>query len=165
MRTKGKSKTAAMMAAAVLCGGVAAEAANLVVTAPSNYAQSVMGVVRGSRVKTDIWGIGKDLRTDLNGDPGLFHLHVNGDSKIFLRQYTYSQTNLKTNELLDAENNQWSAPESTGTISTTVNTHAAASWGNYLIVTGYDLGNVSVCDISGSAIALLQSGTHSLLMK
>ena len=50
MRTKGKSKTAAMMAAAVLCGGVAAEAANLVVTAPSNYAQSVMGVVRGSRV-------------------------------------------------------------------------------------------------------------------
>ena len=52
MRTKGKSKTAAMMAAAVLCGGVAAEAANLVVTAPSNYAQSVMGVVRGSRVKT-----------------------------------------------------------------------------------------------------------------
>jgi hypothetical protein len=97
------------MAAAVLCGGVAAEAANLVVTAPSNYAQSVMGVVRGSRVKTDIWGIGKDLRTDLNGDPGLFHLHVNGDSKIFLRQYTYSQTNLKTNELLDAENNQWSA--------------------------------------------------------
>lgn len=43
MRTKGKSKTAAMMAAAVLCGGVAAEAANLVVTAPSNYAQSVMG--------------------------------------------------------------------------------------------------------------------------
>ena len=163
MRTKGKSKTAAMMAAAVLCGGVAAEAANLVVTAPSNYAQSVMGVVRGSRVKTDIWGIGKDLRTDLNGDPGLFHLHVNGDSKIFLRQYTYSQTNLRSNELLDAENNQWSAPESTGTISTTVNTHAAASWGNYLIVTGYDLGNVSVCDISGSAITLLQSGTHSLL--
>ena len=43
MRTKGKSKTAAMMAASVLCGGVAAEAANLVVTAPSNYAQSVMG--------------------------------------------------------------------------------------------------------------------------
>lgn len=114
MRTKGKSKTAAMMAAAVLCGGVAAEAANLVVTAPSNYAQSVMGVVRGSRVKSDIWGVEKDLRTDLNGDPGLFHLHVNGDSKIFLRQYTYSQTNLKTNELLDAENNQWSAPESTG---------------------------------------------------
>ena len=35
--------------------------------------------------------------------------------------------------------------------------------GNYLIVTGYDLGNVSVCDISGSAIAPLQSGTHSLL--
>lgn len=163
MRTKGKSKTAAMMAAAVLCGGVAAEAANLVVTAPSNYAQSVMGVVRGSRVKTDIWGVEKDLRTDLNGDPGLFHLHVNGDSKIFLRQYTYSQTNLRSNELLDAENNQWSAPESTGTISTTVNTHAAASWGNYLIVTGYDLGNVSVCDISGSAITLLQSGTHSLL--
>lgn len=163
MRTKGKSKTAAMMAAAVLCGGVAAEAANLVVTAPSNYAQSVMGVVRGSRVKSDIWGVEKDLRTDLNGDPGLFHLHVNGDSKIFLRQYTYSQTNLRSNELLDAENNQWSAPESTGTISTTVNTHAAASWGNYLIVTGYDLGNVSVCDISGSAITLLQSGTHSLL--
>ena len=69
MRTKGKSKTAAMMAAAVLCGGVAAEAANLVVTAPSNYAQSVMGVVRGSRVKSDIWGVEKDLRTDLNGIP------------------------------------------------------------------------------------------------
>ena len=68
MRTKGKSKTAAMMAAAVLCGGVAAEAANLVVTAPSNYAQSVMGVVRGSRVKTDIWGVEKDLRTVIAGD-------------------------------------------------------------------------------------------------
>lgn len=59
MRTKGKSKTAAMMAAAVLCGGVAAEAANLVVTAPSNYAQSVMGVVRGSRVKLTSGASGK----------------------------------------------------------------------------------------------------------
>ena len=60
MRTKGKSKTAAMMAAAVLCGGVAAEAANLVVTAPGCGRPSCVGagcggIGQGEGLQWPVW--------------------------------------------------------------------------------------------------------------
>lgn len=82
------------------------DAANLMVTIPSNYSSSIMGTITGSRVTTTVNGTPKAVRTkNLNGDPGVFNINVQGQSKIFLRQYTYSTSegSLKANEILDAD--------------------------------------------------------------
>lgn len=60
------------------------DAANLMVTIPSNYSSSIMGTITGSRVTTTVDGTPQAVRTkNLNGDPGVFNINVQGQSKIF----------------------------------------------------------------------------------
>ena len=100
----------AILAAGILTGAVIGvqlptDAANLMVTIPSNYSSSIMGTVTGSRVTTTVSGTAKTVRNNLNGDPGVFNINVNGQSKIFMRQYNYSTSadSLIPNEILDTD--------------------------------------------------------------
>lgn len=127
------------------------DAANLMVTIPSNYSKSIMGTITGSRVTTTVDGTPQKVREGLNGDPGIFNLHVNGQSKVFLRQYTYSTTNLKANEILDA-NGDFNSPDASGTLTWTANPHAVTTWGNYVYAAGYDLGNIAIGKIAGTTL-------------
>lgn len=139
-----------------------ADAANLMVTIPSNYGSSVLGLITGSRVTSAVDSTPQTARTKLNGDPGVFNINLDGQSKIFLRQYTYSTTTLKANEILDAEGDFSTAnADASGILESTANAHAAAGYGDRVYVAGYDLGNISIGTISGSA--LTESGTVKLL--
>lgn len=139
------------------------DAANLMVTIPSNYSSSIMGSITGSRVTTTVDGIPHSVRTqNLNGDPGVFNFNLNGQSKIFLRQYTYSDTNLKPNEVLDV-NGDWNTASASGELTTTVNPHGVTAKGNTLYATGYDKGVVTVATISGNALTEDKTKAISLL--
>lgn len=131
----------AIIVAALITGStwglqMATDAANLMVTIPSNYSSSIMGSITGSRVTTTVDGIPHSVRTkNLNGDPGVFNFNLNGQSKIFLRQYTYSDTNLTPNEVLDV-NGDWNTASASGKLTTTVNPHGVTAKGNTLYATG-----------------------------
>ena len=73
--------------------GSVASAANLVSTIPSDYGNSEMGAVTGSRVTTDVDATPHaGVLKNLNRDPASFGFHQKGRSRILLRQYTYSTT-------------------------------------------------------------------------
>lgn len=75
------------------------DAANLMVTIPSNYSSSIMGTITGSRVTTTVDGTPQAVRTkNLNGDPGVFNINVQGQSKIFLRQYLQHERRVTESE-------------------------------------------------------------------
>lgn len=158
----------AIIVAALITGStwglqMATDAANLMVTIPSNYSSSIMGSITGSRVTTTVDGIPHSVRTqNLNGDPGVFNFNLNGQSKIFLRQYTYSDTNLKPNEVLDV-NGDWNTASASGKLTTTVNPHGVTAKGNTLYATGYDKGIVTVATISGNALTEDKTKAISLL--
>ena len=137
-----------------LMAGSSVGAANLMATIPSNYtANSQMGGVTGSRVTTKVDAapvVG--AVTDLNRDPATFSLHVNGESRIYLRQYTYSTTALHESVLIDADSNWSSASNPKGNTSAVPNAHAVAGYGNYIYATGYDNGKIGLIKVSGSSL-------------
>lgn len=148
----------AILAAGILTGAVIGvqlptDAANLMVTIPSNYSSSIMGTVTGSRVTTTVNGTAKTVRNNLNGDPGVFNINVNGQSKIFMRQYNYSTSadSLIPNEILDTDGD-FNTPSASGKLTKTANPHGVATWGNYVYSVGYDLGNIAIGKIDGTSL-------------
>lgn len=136
-----------------LMAGSSVGAANLMATIPSDYANSQMGGVTGSRVTTKVDAaplVG--TVTDLNRDPATFSLHVNGESRIYLRQYTYSTTALHESVLIDADSNWSSASNPKGNTSAVPNAHAVAGYGNYIYAAGYDNGKIGLIKVSGSSL-------------
>ena len=127
-------------------------AANLVATVPSDYSNSQMGAVTGSRVTTnvDVTPV-KAAADNLNRDPAVFNININGQSMIFLRQYTYSTTDLKGNSIIDAEGN-WRQPTQSGVISDVANAHGVTANDKYVFATGYDMGKIGVAKIVGSEL-------------
>lgn len=137
------------------------DAANLMVTIPSNYSSSIMGTITGSRVTTTVDGTPQAVRTkNLNGDPGVFNINVQGQSKIFLRQYTYStsEESLKANEILDADGD-FNIANASGKLINAANPHGVAANGNYVYATGYDLGRISIGRINGTTLTEINKNT------
>lgn len=137
------------------------DAANLMVTIPSNYSSSIMGTITGSRVTTTVDGTPQAVRTkNLNGDPGVFNINVQGQSKIFLRQYTYSTSegSLKANEILDADGD-FNIANASGKLINAANPHGVAANGNYVYATGYDLGRISISRINGTTLTEINKNT------
>lgn len=137
-----------------LMAGSSVGAANLMATIPSDYANSQMGGVTGSRVTTKVdaapvVGAVKNL----NRDPATFSVMLDGESKIFLRQYTYSVTDLKGNILMDADGDWASGANPTGVIKAVANVHAVTGFGNTIYATGYDLGQVGIAHVVDNQIA------------
>ena len=136
-----------------MTAGTSADAANLMITIPSNYSSSIMGAITGSRVTTAVDGTAKTVRVDLNGDPGVFNINVNGQSKVFMRQYNYSTSagSLIPNEVLDADGD-FNTPTASGKLTQTANPHGVSTWGNYVYSVGNDLGNIAIGKIDGTSL-------------
>lgn len=137
-----------------LMAGSSVGAANLMATIPSDYANSQMGGVTGSRVTTKIdaapvVGAVKNL----NRDPATFSVMLDGESKIFLRQYVYGVTDLKGSILMDADGDWASGANPTGVIKAVPNAHAVTGFGNTIYATGYDQGQVGIAHIVDNQIA------------
>lgn len=137
-----------------LMAGSSVGAANLMATIPSDYANSQMGGVTGSRVTTKVdaapvVGAVKDL----NRDPATFSVMLDGESKIFLRQYVYGNTELKGSILMDADGDWASGANPTGVIKAVTNAHAVTGFGNTIYATGYDLGQVGIAHVVDDQIA------------
>lgn len=161
----------AILVAGILTGVVIGvqlptDAANLMVTIPSNYSSSIMGTITGSRVTTTVDGTAKTVREKLNGDPGVFNINVNGQSKVFMRQYNYSTNpgSLIPNEILDSDGD-FNTPTASGKLTKTANPHGVATWKNYVYSVGYDLGNIAIGKIDGALLTEIKTDTnvHNLL--
>lgn len=141
------------------------DAANLMVTIPSNYSKSIMGTITGSRVTTMVDSAPQKVRGGLNGDPGVFNINVQGQSKIFLRQYTYSTSegSLIANEILDADGD-FNIANASGKLINVANPHGVAANGNYVYATGYDLGRISISRINGTTLTEINKNTPVKLL-
>lgn len=137
-----------------LMAGSSVGAANLMATIPSDYHNSQMGGVTGSRVttKVDAAPVAGAVK-DLNGDPATFSVMIDGESKIFLRQYVKGDTELKGNILMDADGDWASGANPTGVIKAVPNAHAVTGVGNTIYATGYDQGQVGIAHVVGDQIA------------
>lgn len=136
-----------------LMAGSSVGAANLMATIPSDFNNSQMGGVTGSRVTTKVdaapvVGAVKNL----NGDPATFSVFINGESQIFLRQYTYSTVALKGSVLMDADGDWASVNNPTGEITAVPNAHAAVGYWNTLYTTGYDKGQIGLAKVNGKQL-------------
>ena len=153
---EGTKRNALMLTALVLgalVGGNTASAANLVAAIPSDYAHSQLGSITGSKVTThvDAKASAGDL-TGLNQDPALYPLWVNGEGDLYLRQYTYSTTDLLNSRLINGQG-EWddtSAPS--GKITAVANAHAAAGYNGYVYATGYDNGKIGAATLEGTEL-------------
>lgn len=171
MNVKSERLQKAILVAGILTGVVIGvqlptDAANLMVTIPSNYSSSIMGAITGSRVTTTVDGTAKTVREKLNGDPGVFNINVNGQSKVFMRQYNYSTNpdSLIANEILDSDGD-FNTPTASGKLTQTANPHGVATWKNYVYSVGYDLGNIAIGKIDGALLTEITTDTnvHKLL--
>lgn len=136
-----------------LMAGSSVGAANLMATIPSDYHNSQMGGVTGSRVTTTVDAapvVG--AVQDLNGDAATFSVFINGESQIFLRQYTYSTVALKGSVLMDADGDWASVNNPTGEITAVPNAHAAVGYWNTLYTTGYDNGQIGLAKVNGKQL-------------
>ena len=130
-----------------------ASAANLVSTIPSDYGNSEMGTVTGSRVTTQVDADPQvGVLQNLNRDPASFGFHQKGKSMLLLRQYTYSTTELENTMLIDPNSAGAAASVAGGKTTDVPNMHAAAASDEYIYMTGYDMGQIGVLRQAGNKL-------------
>ena len=150
---KRKNMQLAALVAVSLLSASAVDAADLVVTIPSDYKDSELGTVSGSRVTTHIDAeTHKALMQGLGGDFAPFNYHQQGKSMLFARRYTYSTTNLLPSFLLDPNNLGASAKTADGIVAAAPNAHSVAANDGFIYVTGYDLGQIGIARQNGAVL-------------
>lgn len=115
----------------------------------ANYSQGTAGAIYGERAGTaaTLTAVkNKIANPKLNGDPAFFNFFDRFNSRLVLRQYTYSTTNLLPNRIIDPQGN-WAAPLYNETWTGIANLHGVASKGRWLFGTGYDLSKICVIDM------------------
>lgn len=115
----------------------------------ANYSQGTAGAIYGERAGTaaTLTAVkNKIANPKLNGDPAFFNFFDRFNSRLVLRQYTYSTTNLLPNRIIDPQGN-WAAPLYSETWTGIANLHGVASKGRWLFGTGYDLSKICVIDM------------------
>ncbi len=161
----GKSKKSALIVAALMgsymCAG-SVGASNLFITVPSDYSTSNLAVITGSRV-TDAVDTKSQVKIEgLNRDPATYAFRLNGKGMAYLRQYTYSTSDLLPARILSAETD-WSETYPSGVVAKAANPHSAAGYGNYIYTGDYDLGTIAVSKISGTALQDLSDKAVNLM--
>ncbi|MFC2341466.1 MAG: hypothetical protein ACFNLJ_03935, partial [Selenomonas artemidis] len=151
------SKARRLRLTALVVGGLlygsSVHAANLVSTIPSDYGNSEMGAVTGSRVTTEVDAAPQaGVLKNLNRDPASFGFHQKGKSMLLLRQYTYSTTELENTALIDPNSAGAAASVASGKTETVPNMHAAAASDEHIYMTGYDMGQIGVFRQSGKRL-------------
>ena len=115
----------------------------------ANYSEGTAGAIYGERAGTaaTLTAVkNKIANPKLNGDPAFFNFFDRYNSRLVLRQYTYSTTNLLPNRIIDPQGN-WAAPLYNETWTGIANLHGVASKGRWLFGTGYDLSKICVIDM------------------
>lgn len=115
----------------------------------SSYSEGTAGAIYGERAGTaaTLTAVkNKIANPKLNGDPAFFNFFDRFNSRLVLRQYTYSTTNLLPNRIIDPQGN-WAAPLYSQVWPGVANLHGVASEGKWLFGTGYDLSKISVIDM------------------
>lgn len=117
----------------------------------ANYSEGTAGAIYGERAGTaaTLTAVkNKIANPKLNGDPAFFNFFDRFNSRLVLRQYTYSTTVLKENRIIDPQGN-WTAPLYSEKWAGIANLHGVASKGRWLFGTGYDLSKICVIDMDG----------------
>ncbi|MFZ8073583.1 hypothetical protein ACO1G0_00900 [Fusobacterium watanabei] len=115
----------------------------------SSYSEGTAGAIYGERsggASTLTAVKNKIFDPKLNGDPAFFNFFDRFNSRLVLRQYTYSTTNLLPNRIIDPQGN-WAAPLYSQVWPGVANLHGVASKGKWLFGTGYDLSKICVIDM------------------
>lgn len=115
----------------------------------SSYSEGTAGAIYGERsggASTLTAVKNKIFDPKLNGDPAFFNFFDRFNSRLVLRQYTYSTTNLLPNRIIDPQGN-WAAPLYSQVWPGIANLHGVASKGKWLFGTGYDLSKICVIDM------------------
>ena len=115
----------------------------------TNYSEGTAGAIYGERsggASTLTAVKNKIVTPPLNGDPAFFNFFDRYNSRLVLRQYTYSTTKLEANRIIDPQGN-WAAPLYSQVWPGVANLHGVASKGKWLFGTGYDLSKISVIDM------------------
>lgn len=78
----------------------------------SGYSQGTAGAIYGERnaAASALTAVKNKISIPpLNGDPAFFNFFDRNNSRLVLRQYNYSTTDLKENRIIDPQGN-WAAP-------------------------------------------------------
>lgn len=127
---------------------------NLFAYTITNYSASAAGAIVGDRssASVDSAAVVKIFNPTtplLNGDAAFFNFFQGLNSRLVLRQYTYSTTQLEPNQII-APQGTWTSPLASKTWAAVANLHAVATSGNYLYATDYDLGKIALVDMSNN---------------
>ncbi|AVQ21302.1 hypothetical protein [Fusobacterium necrophorum] len=115
----------------------------------SSYSQGTAGAIYGERnaAASALTAVKNKISIPpLNGDPAFFNFFDRNTSRLVLRQYNYSTTDLKENRIIDPQGN-WAAPLHSQIWTGVANLHGVASKGKWLFGTGYDLAKISVINM------------------
>ena len=159
------TKRAAILAT-VLSGfalGQSAEAANIAAVTATNYLNSHLGSIEGSFIHSDVGIVANEaVIQGLNRDPMVFNTidPVTGKSTLYIRQYSYSTTNLANSYAFDAQGN-WQTSAS-GVTSGAANAHDVVRNNNYVYVASYDEGTIGIGQVTEENILDLPTLTVNL---
>lgn len=123
----------------------------------SGYSEGTAGAIYGERGATTSGAftavknkIGDTIATKLNGDPAFFNFFEGDNSRLVLRQYNYSTSNLISNRIIAPQGN-WKSPLASQTWTAVANLHGVANYGSsWLFATGYDLSKIAVINMENS---------------
>ena len=167
MRKFSKSKKAAILASIMggwMIGG-SAFAANLLITVPSNYGDSNMTAITGSRVTDKVDSKANvAVIESLNKDSGTYSFVLDGKSMFLLRQYNYSTVDLIPSKVIGADTT-WNKDEvyPSGIITKGANPHSAAGYNGYIYVGDYDLGTIGVVKYDKNVLTEEVSKSRNLM--
>ncbi|MDF2572124.1 MAG: hypothetical protein K0R55_3728 [Sporomusa sp.] len=119
----------------------------------AGYSQGTAGAINGDRSATTpaAFTAQKDKITPLNGDPAVFNFFdTDNQSRLVLRQYTYSTTSLLPNKIINPFAASWVPLIAEQTWNDVANLHTVATRGRWLYATGYDLARIAVVDMLGT---------------
>lgn len=114
----------------------------------AGYSQGLAGAINGDRTAAPTTFTSSTKVAGLNSDAALFNFFQGTESRLVLRQYTYSTTSLLPNKILDPVAATWTPSLTEKTWSAVANLHAVATKGNFLYATGYDLAKIAVVNMS-----------------
>ncbi len=116
----------------------------------AGYSTGTAGAIHGDRTAasaTAFTAVKNKIGSGLNGDPAFFNFFEGNSSRLVLRQYTYSTTDLRANQIIAPQGN-WQAPLATPTWSAVANLHGVANYSSsWLYATGYDLSKIAVVNM------------------
>ena len=117
-----------------------------------SYSTGTAGAINGDRSATSptAFTAQKDKISGLNGDPAFFNFFdTTNQSRLVLRQYTYSTTFLLANKIINPFATSWTPSIEEKIWNDVANLHTVATKENWLYATGYDLARIAVIDMDG----------------